>query len=137
MKYFIEQGIKGWSNISLVTDDLDAGQTLAIGTLNKEVRVAISVGAPIEAAYAMVSYYPARHHRVSEWVGSITPGRFADVVLASDLKAATIERVFADGLQVSEGFNYLLKTLKNRGAPYGRTDAWDANKFSFCVDAST
>lgn len=112
VKYFLEQGIKDWSNVSMVTDDLDAHATLELGTLNKDVRVAIAAGAPVEAAYAMVSYYPARHHRVSEWVGSITPGRFADVVLVSDLKAVKIERVFADGVQVSDGGKYLVETPK-------------------------
>lgn len=110
IKYFAEHGIKDWSNISLVTDDLDAGQTLELGTLDKDVRNAINAGAPVEAAYAMVSYYPARHHHVSELVGSITPGKYADVVLLSDPKTVAIARVFASGLLVSEGRKYLLKT---------------------------
>ena len=112
IKFFLDKGIKDWSNISLVTDDLDAAQTIELGTLDKDVRNAIKAGAPVEAAYAMVSYYPARHHRVSEWVGSITPGRYADVVLVSDVKNVKIERVFADGIQVSNGRDYILKTPK-------------------------
>jgi adenine deaminase len=112
VKYFLERGIKDWSNVSFVTDDLDAALTLEHGTLNKDVRVAIQAGAPVEAAYAMVSYYPARHHRVSEWVGSITPGRYADVVLISDVKAVKIERVFADGRLVGDRGKYTVKTPK-------------------------
>ncbi len=112
IKLFIEKGIKDWSNISFVTDDRDAAHTLEIGTLNNDIRTAIKAGAPVEAAYAMVSYYPAKHHRISEWVGSLTPGKFADVVLLSDVNEVKIERVFADGIQVSDGKKYLLKAPK-------------------------
>jgi len=107
IKLFLKNGIKDWSNISFVTDDRDAGHTLEIGTLDRDIRTAIKAGAPIEAAYAMVSYYPAKHHRINEWVGSLTPGKFADVVLISDLAEVKIERVFANGAQVSEGKKYL------------------------------
>jgi adenine deaminase len=44
--------------------------------------------------------------RLTPYVGSLSPGRFADVVLLSDLDALTIEKVWADGTQVSEGKRY-------------------------------
>ncbi len=39
--------------------------------------------------------------------GSIAPGRYADIVLLSDLKRFEIAKVWADGQQVSEGKTYL------------------------------
>ena len=111
-KLFIANGLKDWSNVSFVTDDRDAAHTLEIGTLDNDIRTAIKAGVPVEAAYTMVSFYPAKHHRVDEWVGSIAPGKFADVVLVSDLPNVKIERVFADGIQVSEGKKYLLTVPK-------------------------
>jgi adenine deaminase len=112
IRLFVEKGLKDWSNISFVTDDRDAAATLEMGTLNHDILTAIRAGAPVEAAYAMVSYYPARHHRIDEWVGAIAPGKFADVVLLSDPATVKIARVFADGIQVSEGGKYLLAVPK-------------------------
>ena len=44
--------------------------------------------------------------RLTPYVGSLSPGRFADVVLLSDLASLKIEKVWADGTQVSEGKRY-------------------------------
>jgi adenine deaminase len=45
-------------------------------------------------------------------VGSLAPGRFADVVLLADPKKVTIEEVFADGRRVAERGRYLLEVPK-------------------------
>ena len=49
---------------------------------------------------------PARHMRLTPWVGSLSPGRFADIVLLSMSPSLTIAKVWADGAQVSEGTRY-------------------------------
>ena len=54
----------------------------------------------------MVTINPARHMRVTPWVGAIAPGRFADLVLLDDEKTLSIAEVWADGHQVSEGKTY-------------------------------
>ena len=41
--------------------------------------------------------------RLTPWVGSLSPGRFADAVLLSDVDSLAIAEVWADGRQVSEG----------------------------------
>jgi adenine deaminase len=110
--YFLERGIRDWSNVSLTTDDRDAAETLEIGSTDHNLRVAINAGAPLEAAYAMVSYYPARHWHLEHLVGSCAPGRYADVVLLSDTKSVTIEEVIADGKRVAEKGKYLLDIPK-------------------------
>jgi adenine deaminase len=110
--YFLKRGIKDWSNISLTTDDRDAAETLEIGSSDHNLRVAIDAGAPLEAAYAMASYNPARHWHLEHLVGSCAPGRFADVVLLSDPKRVEIEEVFADGKRVAEKGKYLLDIPK-------------------------
>ncbi|WP_269526413.1 adenine deaminase C-terminal domain-containing protein [Coraliomargarita parva] len=107
--YFIEQGIKDWSNVSFVTDDRDPYVTAQMGTLNNDVVTAIEAGMPVEAAYAAVSFYPARHHRIDHLVGSIAPGRFADVLLVSDLKQCAIDEVYANGALVAKDGEYLLE----------------------------
>jgi adenine deaminase len=113
VKLFLKNGIKDWSNISFVTDDRDPDLTVQMGgTLNHDVLTAIQAGAPVEAAYAIASYYPARHHQIDGWVGSLAPGRFADVLLVGDPAKVDIKKVFADGQLVAEDGKYLLTVPK-------------------------
>ena len=71
---FVQKGLKDWSNVSLVTDDRNVADTLKAGTMNTHIKLAIHLGAPVEAAYAMGSYYPARHAHQDPLVGSIARG---------------------------------------------------------------
>lgn len=108
----LRHGIKDWSNVAVVTDDRDVHHTLEIGTMNYNIRQAIQAGAPVEAAYAMATINPARHSHVEHWVGSIAPGRFADIVLLDNPATVSIKRVFADGQLAFEGKKYLLPVPK-------------------------
>src|SRR5207248_1161448 len=110
--YLVKKGLKDWSNVSLVTDDRDVANSMEIGTMDYAVRLALQAGSPLEATYAMASYYPARHSHIEHLVGSIAPGRFADVVLLDDPKTVRIKRVFADGVHAGEGKKYLLDVPK-------------------------
>jgi len=87
-------------------------KTLEKGSSDYNLRLAIESGAPVEAAYAMASYYPARHWHLEHLVGSLAPGRFADVVLLSDPKQVAIEEVFADGILAADKGKYLLSVPK-------------------------
>ncbi len=93
----IEAGIKDWSNVSITTDDRDVAATLELGAMDYNVRNAINSGAPPEQAFLMASYNTARHFNIDHLVGSIAPGRYADVVLLSDLDKVQIDRVYANG----------------------------------------
>jgi adenine deaminase len=110
--YLVQKGLRDWSNLSLTTDDRDAAETLDKGSSDYNLRCAIESGAPVEAAYAMASYYPARHWHLEHLVGSLAPGRFADVVLLTDPGKVEIEEVFADGIRVAERGKYLLDVPK-------------------------
>ena len=102
IKYLVGKGLKDWSNVSVTTDDRNAEMTLRLGAMDHNIRVAIDAGVPVEIAYALGSYNPARHFRIDHLVGSLTPGRYADVVLLSDPAKVTIEQIYADGKKVSE-----------------------------------
>ena len=65
--------------------------------MDHNIRNAIEAGAPVEAAYMMGSYNTARHFHIEHLVGSIAPGRYADVVLLDDPKTVSITRVIATG----------------------------------------
>ncbi len=110
--YFKEKGIKDWSHLSITTDDRNAAESLDIGTTDHNLRLAIKNGAPLEAAYAMVSLYPARHAGVDHLVGSLSPGRFADVVLIGKPESVDIKQVYADGILAAENGKYLLEPPK-------------------------
>src|SRR5690606_2053403 len=97
-----------WSQIAFATDDRSASDTLRLGATDHNVRLAIENGLAPEIAIQAVTINPARHMRLTPWVGSIAPGRYADVVLLSDLQSFRIEKVWADGRQASEGTRYLL-----------------------------
>jgi len=109
---FVKNGLKQWDNISLVTDDRNVADTLKQGTMNTHIALAIKMGAPVEAAYAMASLYPARHAHMDSLVGSIAPGRYADVVLVSSLKDVAIKEVFANGQLAAKDGKYLLPVPK-------------------------
>jgi adenine deaminase len=102
MKYLVGQGLKDWSGVSVTTDDRNAETTLRQGAMDYNIRAAIEAGVPMENAYAMGSFNTARHFRIDHWVGSIAPGRYADVVLLSDPQKVAIDQVYADGIKVSD-----------------------------------
>jgi adenine deaminase len=80
--------------------------------MDHNIRTAIEKGVPVECAYALGSYNTARHFRIDHWVGSIAPGRYADVVLLSDPTKLVIDQVYADGLKVSERGKMLVPVPK-------------------------
>jgi adenine deaminase len=80
--------------------------------MNYHVKMAIQFGAPVEAAYAMASYYPARHAHVDPLVGSIAPGRYADVVLLTSVKDVAIKEVFCNGKLAAQDGKYILPVPK-------------------------
>lgn len=103
----LEKGLADWSQIALTTDDRSASDTLKLGATDHNVRLAIKAGLAPEIAIQCVTINPARHMRLTPWVGSITPGRYADIVLLSNVAEFEIAKVWADGAQVSEGKTYL------------------------------
>ena len=87
----------------LVTDDSHSGTLVAEGHIDRVVRFAIGGGATPMAAIQMATLNTAEHFGVSRDVGQIAPGRFADILLVSDLANLTIEAVVARGALVADG----------------------------------
>lgn len=103
----IERGLADWSNIAFTTDDRSASETLEKGASDYNVRFAIEHGLAPEIAIQCATINPARHMRIDQWVGSITPGRYADIVLLDELASLSIAHVYADGKLVSDGTRYV------------------------------
>ena len=123
----IDAGQTDWSQFALCTDDRSCSDTLKLGATDHNVRLAIQAGLSPETAIQMVTLNPARHMRLTPWVGAIAPGRFADIVLLSDLNEITIEKVWADGGQVAENGTYL-KPVPDIPYPSWATDSVKIDK---------
>ncbi|MEM9974526.1 MAG: adenine deaminase C-terminal domain-containing protein [Pseudomonadota bacterium] len=102
----LERGLSDWGQVGFATDDRGASETLRIGATDHNVRLAIESGLPAETALQCVTINPARHMRLTPWVGSLAPGRFADIVLLHDVEAVGVAEVWADGCKISHAERY-------------------------------
>jgi adenine deaminase len=103
----LASGQEDWSQFALCTDDRSCSDTMKLGATDHNVRLAIEAGLSPEIAIQLVTINPARHMRLTPWVGSIAPGRFADLVLLDDVASLSIAEVWSDGAQVSRGRDYV------------------------------
>ena len=89
-------------NFVLCTDDCHSGTLANDGHMDRVVRHAIECGCAPLVALQMATINTATHFGMERELGSIAPGRRADVILTSDLEALPIETVFARGVLVAE-----------------------------------
>ncbi len=89
-------------NFILCTDDCHSGTLVNEGHMNRVVRHTIGCGCDPLIALQMATINTATHFGLEREIGSITPGRRADVVLTSDLTELLIEMVIARGKIVAE-----------------------------------
>lgn len=88
-------------NFILCTDDCMAGTLVNDGHMNRVVRHAIDCGCDPVVALQMATINTATHFGLERELGSISPGRRADLILTSDLKSLPIEHVIARGQTVA------------------------------------
>ena len=93
----------------LCTDDSHSGTLVHDGHMNRVVRHAIDCGCDPLIAIQMATINPASHFGLERELGSITPGRRADVILTSDLRTLPIEAVIAQGRLVAENGQLLVE----------------------------
>ena len=84
-------------NFILCTDDRFATTLMTDGHVDDIVRYAIKQGLPPLTALQMVTINTASHFGLERELGSITPGRRADLIISSDLVTLPIELVLAHG----------------------------------------
>lgn len=89
-------------NFILCTDDSHSGTLVHDGHMNRVVRHAIDCGCDPLVALQMATINTATHFGLERELGSLTPGRRADVILTSDLTTLPIETVIARGRVVAE-----------------------------------
>ena len=89
-------------NMILCTDDCHSATLVNDGHMNRVVRHAIECGCDPLVALQMATINTATHFGLEREIGSLTPGRRADVILSSDLKTLPIETVIARGQIVAQ-----------------------------------
>ena len=89
-------------NFILCTDDSHSGTLVNEGHMNRVVRHAIACGCDPVIALQMATINTATHFGLEREIGSIAPGRRADVILTSDLTKLPIEEVIARGQTVAK-----------------------------------
>jgi adenine deaminase len=90
VKAVTEQGLDS-RNFILCTDDCHSGTLVNEGHMNRVVRHAIACGLKPITAVQMASLNTAQHFGLERELGSIAPGRRADVILTSDLVNLPVE----------------------------------------------
>lgn len=88
-------------NFILCTDDSHSGTLINDGHMDRVVRHAIAQGLTPMTAIQMATLNTAVHFGLEREVGSITPGRIADIVVSSDLVSLPVEIVIASGQVVA------------------------------------
>jgi len=90
-------------HMSFCADDKHVLDLATEGHIDHHVRQAIAAGIPAAQAYRMASWQPALYYRLDHVLGSITPGRLADLQIIGDLASVVPERVIVGGELVAVG----------------------------------
>jgi len=81
-------GVKGifekkidFRRLILVTDGMDPEAFMEEGYLDASLKRALKLGVPPEIAYQMVTINAAEHFRLDHLIGSLSPGKMADILI--------------------------------------------------------
>lgn len=88
--------------IILVTDGIFADDLMSRGYMDHVISGAINNGLSPANAIRMATINPARYFRLDYDVGSLAPGRIADILLLEDLSKPTPVKVFERGSLAAE-----------------------------------
>lgn len=89
-------------NMMFCTDDKHVNDIVREGHISYNVQRAIDLGLAPVAAIQMATINAARHFRVDHLVGSIAPGRYADLLLVEDLHKIKPAMVIKGGRLVAK-----------------------------------
>lgn len=108
--HFLEENIKAVTEVnpafarrvSFCTDDVTATDILEKGHLDNVVRLAIKAGVEPMTVIQMATINSAEAYRIDHLVGSICPGRIADILFVDDLHNFNVEEVMTNGKMVAK-----------------------------------
>ena len=89
-------------NLMYCTDDKHVNDIAREGHISYNIEKSIACGLDPIKAIKMATLNAARHFRMEQDIGSLTPGRYADIVLLKDLKTIRPVLVMKDGRVVAD-----------------------------------
>lgn len=95
-------------HLMFCTDDKHPDDILSEGHINYMVNRAILLGLPPIQAISMASLNAAEHFRVEGQLGSLSLGRWADVILCDDIQNIVPSQVYFKGKLVAENGKLLI-----------------------------
>jgi len=123
---------------SFCTDDVTASEVLEKGHLDNVVRKAIKSGIAPITAIQMATINSAEAYRIDDRIGSISPGRIADILFVDDLTEFNVRQVMTNGKIVAKDYSisYDLKAPKRSEILTSRLDCdlVDKSDFEYKVD---
>ncbi|MHA2075776.1 MAG: adenine deaminase C-terminal domain-containing protein [Candidatus Hodarchaeales archaeon] len=100
----ILRGLKGKDldlrNATLATDDRNFIDLFTLGHLDNNLRIAVEEGISPITALQMVTINPATYLGLEKQIGSLSPGKIADIVILDDIKDFHVNSVITDGIVV-------------------------------------
>jgi adenine deaminase len=111
-------------------DEVDPARLMRVGSIDSLIRFAVREGVDPVIAVQIATLNAAEYFRVDDEIGSISPGRIADLVVVDDLQEFNISMVIADGRLLVQGGNFfgeveapdypewMMKTIKLPGTIY-------------------
>jgi adenine deaminase len=87
----------GTHHFMFCTDVLDPVEAARVGHIDQSIRLAVQGGIDPVAAVQMATVNAARYYRVDHRLGSLAPGRQADILIVDDLAAFGVRSVVARG----------------------------------------
>ncbi|MEV4899478.1 adenine deaminase C-terminal domain-containing protein, partial [Nonomuraea sp. NPDC055795] len=117
--HFLQENIQvvskvGARRVAFCTDDVHAADVLAGGHMDKLVRMAVKAGVDPVTAIQMATVNCAEMYRIDDKVGSIAPGRFADVLIVDSLEDFRVRDVVAAGRLVARDGRLISPTVPPR-----------------------
>lgn len=88
--------------VSFCTDDVTASDVLEKGHLDNVVRLTIEQGIDPMTAIQMATINSAEAYRIDHLIGSVCPGRIADILLVDNLEKFNVETVITNGKIVAK-----------------------------------
>ncbi len=104
----------------LVSDDAHPDTLLNEGHLDHIVRRAVEEGVNPLTAIQMATINAAYCFEAQNDLGSIAPGKFADILLISDLSRVKVDKVIFNGELVAENYKMLIEIPKESYPDYAK-----------------
>jgi len=83
--------------LGLATDGVDPQSFIEEGYLDASLKTLLRLGAPPKLAYQMVTLNVAEHFRLDHLIGSLAPGRMADIVIVPSRETFLPQFVMCEG----------------------------------------